>query len=177
MLGDKLVVSLGSEFIENEAEDVEKQDCEINAAKRLLERLKKEYPRMPFCIQGDALYAVEPVMKMCRKKGWRYLFTHKDTRQPQVAEAYSWIIKEEPNEVKCIGEERGTGRYANDVDVTAGKGEKMNVYEYRYETSDGKEYCFQWNTDIRITRGNMEEMIGAGRGRWKWKIENEGFNA
>lgn len=43
VLGEKLVISLGTEFIENESEDVEKQDCETNAAKRLLEKLKKEY--------------------------------------------------------------------------------------------------------------------------------------
>lgn len=174
LLGEKLVISLGTEFIENESEDVKKQDCEINAAKRLLGRIKKEYPRMPFCIQGDALYEAEPVMEMCREKGFRYLFTHKDSRQLQVAEAYSWIIREEPNEVRNIGKEKGRGRYANDVDVTAGKKEKMNVYEYRYETPEGKEICFQWVTDIELTKTNLEEMIKAGRGRWK--IENEGFN-
>ena len=175
LLGEKLVISLGTEFIENESEDVKKQDCEINAAKRLLGRIKKEYPRMPFCIQGDALYEVEPVMEICREKGWRYLFTHKDSRQQKVAEAYSWIIREEPNEVRNIGKEKGRGRYANDVDVTAGKKEKMNVYEYRYETPEGKEICFQWVTDIELTKTNLKEMITAGRGRWK--IENEGFNA
>lgn len=44
VLGKNLVVSLGTEFIENESEDVEKQDCELNAAKRLLERIKKSIP-------------------------------------------------------------------------------------------------------------------------------------
>ena len=33
---------------------------------------------------------------------------------------------------------------------------------------------FQWITNIELTRKNLEEMIEAGRGRWK--IENEGFN-
>ena len=35
------VISLGTEFIENEKEDVSRQDCENAAAKRLLKRLKK----------------------------------------------------------------------------------------------------------------------------------------
>lgn len=51
----------------------------------------------------------------------------------------------------------------------------MNVYEYRYERPGEKEVCFQWITDIVLTKGNLEEMTEAGRGRWK--IENEGFNA
>ena len=37
------------------------QDCEMNAAKRLLKKIKKDYPRLPICIQGDALYATEPL--------------------------------------------------------------------------------------------------------------------
>ncbi len=73
--------------------------------------------------------------------------------------------KEEPNEVSNIGKEGGRGRYANDVDVTAGKKEKMNVCEYRYEKPGGKEVCFQWITDIVLTKRNLEEMIEVGRGR------------
>ena len=34
ILGDKLVMSIDTEFVENESEDVPKQDCEINAARR-----------------------------------------------------------------------------------------------------------------------------------------------
>lgn len=75
VLGEKLVVSLGTEFIENEREDVSKQDCELNAAWRLLSRIKKEYPRLNICLQGDALYTVEPMMKLCRKNEWSYILT------------------------------------------------------------------------------------------------------
>ena len=78
VLGEKIVISLGTEFIENEKEDVSKQDCELNAAKRLMRRIKKEYPRLPVCIQGDALYAAEPVMKICRENDWKYIFTQKE---------------------------------------------------------------------------------------------------
>ena len=33
---------------------------------------------------------------------------------------------------------------------------------------------FQWVSSLELTERNLEEMIQAGRGRWK--IENEGFN-
>lgn len=68
MLLEKIVVSLDTEFIENEKEDVSKQDCEIAAAKHLLKRLAKNHTKLPICIQEDNLYAVEPVMKLCREK-------------------------------------------------------------------------------------------------------------
>lgn len=38
VFSDNVIVSLGTEFIENESENVSKQDCETNAAKRLLKR-------------------------------------------------------------------------------------------------------------------------------------------
>lgn len=116
-------------------EDVEKQDCELNAAKRLLARIKKDYPRLPILLQGDALYAVEPIMKLCREKyHWEYLFTQKDTRQKQVNEGYEWIKSgEDCVRQKGLCQEKGSGFFANHVEEVAGKREVMNVFEYEYE--------------------------------------------
>lgn len=179
VLGDSIVISLGTEFIENEKEDVEKQDCETNAAKRLMERIKKDYPRLPICIQGDALYATEPMMELCREKyHWAYIFTQKDTRQKLLDEGFEWIKSGGIKKVSGLCEEKGTDCYANHVEEVAGKKESMNVFEYEYEKKDkkGKKYRvrFRWISSLELTGKNLEEMIYAGRGRWK--IENEGFN-
>jgi len=179
VLGENIVISLDTEFIENEREDVEKNDCEINAAKRLLERLCKDYPKLPVCIQGDALYAAEPVMDLCREKGWKYILTQKESRQKVLAESYEWIqAGGGAKTVKGIGKEGGDGEYINRVEEAAGKKETANMYRYWYETT-GKAGTqetpeFQWITNIELTDRNLEEMAEAGRGRWK--IENEGFN-
>lgn len=179
VLSEHVVISLGTEFIENEKEDVSKQDCEINAAKRLLERIKKEYPRLPVCIQGDALYETEPFMRLCREYHWEYLFTQKDTRQKKLNEGFEWIKSGETSACQTgLCKEKGTAFFANHVEEVAGKTETMNVFEYEYEKQekDGKKkrIRFQWVSSIKVTRRNLEEMIAAGRGRWK--IENEGFN-
>lgn len=180
ILGEKLVLSIGTEFIENESEDVEKQDCEINAAKRLLKRLKEEYRRLPICLQGDALYATEPMMRICRENGWKYIFTQLDTRQKTVGESYKWILEGGGGTIeKNIGNELGTGKYVNHVEEVAGKEEMIHVYGYEYEEKGKKEgakreVSLEWLTNIELTKRNLEEMISAGRGRWK--IENEGFN-
>ena len=50
----------------------------------------------------------------------------------------------------------------------------MNVFEYGYKTKNKHMIRFQWVTSLELTKRNLEEMIYAGRGRWK--IENEGFN-
>lgn len=179
VLSEHMIISLGTEFIENEDENVSKQDCEINAAKRLMRRLKEEYPRLPVCIQGDALYAAETIMQLCRKYGWEYLFTQKDTRQKLLDEGFEWIKSGDGAERKSeLCKENGTACYANHVEKVAGKKEVMNVFEYEYETEDGEgkkhHVCSKWISSIELTKRNIEEMILAGRGRWK--IENEGFN-
>lgn len=176
---DNVVISLGTEFIENENEDVSKQDCEVNAAKRLLAKIKKEYPRLPICIQGDALYAAESFMRQCREYNWKYLLTQKEKRQKNLSEGFEWIRSGgEVERYTGLCKEEGNGCYANHVEVVAGKQEIMNILEYEYESQkeEGKKrkIRFQWITNIELTKRNLEEMIIAGRGRWK--IENEGFN-
>lgn len=179
VLAPNIIISLDTEFIENEREDVEKNDCEINAAKRLLKRLGKDYPRLPICLQGDALYAAEPIMKICKGKHWKYILTQKEGRQKILADSYGWIQEGGgAKTVEGIGKEHGAGEYINHVEEVAGKEEAANMYRYWYETKkeDGETetHEYQWITNIELTGRNLEEMIEAGRGRWK--IENEGFN-
>ena len=38
----KMVFNIGTEFVENEIENVDKQECEIKAFRRLVEKIKKE---------------------------------------------------------------------------------------------------------------------------------------
>jgi hypothetical protein len=37
-----------------------KQDCEINAAKRLIAKIRKTHPKLPIIIGGDGLYSKQP---------------------------------------------------------------------------------------------------------------------
>ncbi|MDD3362877.1 MAG: hypothetical protein PHW34_14515 [Hespellia sp.] len=176
VLSDDVIISIGTEFIENENENVSKQDCEINAAKRLLPKIKKAYPRLPVILQGDALYATEPFMELCKKEyHWEYLFMQKNTRQKILGEGFEWI-KAGEDAVRQHGlcKEKESGFFANHVEKVAGKTQTMNVFEYEYHTKDknGKTVtiCFQWVTSLNLTKQNLEEMIIARRGRWK--IEN-----
>ena len=65
VVGD-MVLSLASEFIENESEGVPKQDCELKAFHRLAKKLKDTYKRLPICILGDSLYACESVFMLVK---------------------------------------------------------------------------------------------------------------
>ena len=70
-----IVISLDSEFIENKKmlTEKQKQDCETNAFKRMIKRIKKNYPKYKFIITGDGLYATSPIIKLCKKYNWYYI--------------------------------------------------------------------------------------------------------
>ncbi|WP_205694291.1 hypothetical protein [Clostridium manihotivorum] len=59
-----MVFSILTEFVENETESVSKQDCEINAAKRLMKKLKYKFRKLNICLLGDSLYACEPIYQL-----------------------------------------------------------------------------------------------------------------
>ena len=165
VLADNIILSLGTEFIENESEDVEKQDCEINASKRLLNRIKEEFPKLKICILGDSLYAAESIMDICKDNDWNYLLSCKDGRQKNLILDYRYVID--------------SGEYGNHVEEITGKDFIANIFEYEFEKTNKKTnkstmVNFLWITDIELTNRNIEEMVKYGRKRWK--IENEGFN-
>ncbi len=157
-----MVFSIGSEFVENEEENVDKQDCETKAFKRLAEKIKKEYPKLKILISGDALYASKPVMDICKEKGWKYIIRFKEGSIPTLYREFETIVKTD-NESKIKNYEYVTG-----IDYQE---EKTNIIKYK-EEKKGTEFVYI--TDLSITNKNIEETIYIGRKRWK--IENEGFN-
>ncbi len=181
IIAENIVISLGTEFIENESEDVDKQDCEINASKRLLKRIKEEFPKLKICILGDSLYAVESIIDICKDSDWNYLLRCKEGRQKNLIMDYRYVLEsgEYGEKKNILEEEKGTAKYVNHVEEITGKDFTANIFEYEYEqiskrTNKKNTVKFQWITDIELTNRNIEEMVKCGRKRWK--IENEGFN-
>ena len=169
VVGD-MVISLDSEFVENEHEDVEKQDCEIRAFYRMAERIKKEYPKLPIIISGDALYACQPVIDVCKGNKWQYILRLKEDRMKLLGEEVKGLEKSENSEEKI--------KYWNSIKYGEVEFEKnANVLKYYEEKEAKKEKKiteFMWITSFKITQKNKEELVYYGRQRWK--IENEGFN-
>lgn len=188
VLGDGFVISMGTEFIENESEDVSKNDCETRAFKRLSERLKKEYPRLPVCVLADSLYASGPVFQRClRDNHWHMLLRYKEGSIPSIAEEYRsiagmgeaeeldrQIAREYPRKGKVM--EKHHMEWVSDIDY---RGYELTLLALGIETETektgkAKTKTFQWLTDLKVTGKNAAEFARTGRGRWQ--IENEGFN-
>jgi hypothetical protein len=175
VLGEKLIVSIASEFIENNAEEAKrykhmseeerKQDCERKAFDRLAKKLKKKFPRLSIILLADSLYASEAFMNTCRNNKWDFIVRYKTGSIPSIAAEYEAIPEKET---------AGHAEYINDIDY---RGKTVNVLRFcedKVVSGEIVKTTFQWLTSIRITKKNAEKLVGIGRLRWK--IENEGFN-
>ena len=183
-----VVVSLGSEFIENAdagaaggkgAEEV-KQDCELKALARLLPRIKREHPQLPFVLALDGLYACGPAFALARELGWSFVVTFKEGRLPSLWQEFRALLPACPrNSLRRewaggpVQEFRWVPRL--DYQDSAGRRWQLTALECTETTAAGERRYFAWLTPLPVTAGTVEEVAQKG-GRYRWKVENEGFN-
>ena len=88
MFHNGLTVPLLSEFLSFGKGDPDdhQQDCERNAFKRLAQRLKAYFKRLPILLLLDGLYPTGPVMAQCRRYHWDYMIVLPQQCLPSVWE-------------------------------------------------------------------------------------------
>lgn len=185
VLHPKIIISIQTEFVDNgDGKETGKQDCERKACWRLMEKLKKAFPRLQICLCADSLYACEGFFRRCSDAKWRYILRFKAGSIPTVADEYQRLQEMEKNR-----QERGWEGGKEWYDYVTGidyNGYKVNVAEYgrceRRTYKKGKKKgaqeeereMFVFLTDLPLGRKNIAGLVE--RGRMRWKIENEGFN-
>ena len=174
-----MTFSLATEFVENETytdeygntyRKFDKQDCELKASYRLLNKIKKRFPKLPIIIGGDALYLGRPFLELCDEHHFEYIIRYKETDAP--------TIKRNFDEIKIND---GNYEYQNEIifgDLKDKEFYTVNVISYNEESIDEETgevaiTNFSYVTSLKITSKNKEEIISLGRRRWK--IENKGF--
>jgi len=167
-LHENVYVSIMTEFVENEDSEVEKQDCEQKAAKRLMERLKQQFPMLPVLFCADSLYACESIFELCKKYRWPFLIRYKQGSIPSVYQEYESLRKQEKNYREF--QINGIACWYDHINEIDYNGYLLNLLEYG--DSDKKYFCFL--TNLSITLKNRAKLLADGRRRWS--IENQGFN-
>ena len=165
VLRNNIIVSIMSEFIENTGVEYKKQDCERNAALRLLERLKKQFPRLPICISGDSLYAYDGFFQRCEEYGWRFLVRFKEGSIPTMQQEFDALKDLQKNKSKKADEEYD---FVTGIDY---HGNHINYVHFAQNCGA----IFNFLTNLPVTKKNVAETVFFGRRRWT--IENQGFNA
>lgn len=174
-----MTFSLATEFVEYETykddegntyRKFDKQDCELKAAYRLMNKIKKRFPKLPIIVGGDALYLGRPFLDLCDKHKFEYIIRYKETDAPS--------IKRNFDEIKIVSNEY---EYQNDIifgDLKNKDFYTLNVISYDEENIDEETRKvtitnFSYVTSLTINDKNKESIMLLGRRRWK--IENKGF--
>lgn len=157
-----------------------KQDCEMNTAKRFVGNIRKEFPQLGLLIGGDALFSKQPIIEDILAKRMHYLFVAKPLDHKYMME---WVdAYDEVDRLQCEDDKgrRHIYEWINDVPLNGQVDSvKVNFLRCRVMKTDksGEEkiaYKNSWVTDIDITQENITTLVNAGRCRWK--NENEMFN-
>ena len=80
------------EEIKNKSIEELKQDCELNASKRMLPRFREKYPRLPVRIIADSLYPSIGLIELCEEENLEYIFVLKDKKIPTLLEEFLTLV-------------------------------------------------------------------------------------
>ena len=173
----KQVLPLAPEAVKNQ-DGNKKQDCEINAAKRLLPKIRQSHPRLKLIVTGDGLYSKQPFIKELKKADMSYILVAKPTDHDVL---FDWVKGlDETGDLERLEALDAKGKryvyeWANAVPLNGQeRTETVNFFQFRIVTKDKVTYKNSWITDIPISKSNIKDLVRGGRARWK--IENETFN-
>jgi len=171
------VLPLSPEPIQN-SDGTNKQDCELNAAKRLIAKIRKTHPKLPIIIGGDGLYSKQPFIDELKAANMSFILVAKPADHKILFEWVKDMRELNAGEQMTITDKKGRKhqyRWVNDVQLNGSKdADQVNFFDYQIITNGKPTYRNSWVTDITIDKNNIVMLVKAGRARWK--IENETFN-
>jgi len=175
--GKRQAIPMAPEEVRN-TDGKDKQDCEIEAAKRLVDKLRESHRRLKIIICGDSLYSKQPFIERLKARAMSYVLVAKEKDHKILME---WVNEQRQlKEVSRIRVKDQKGRlniyeWINEVPLNGNKDTLwVNYFEYWIFEGEKVTYHNSWVTDIAINEGNVGGLVNVGRCRWK--IENEVFN-
>ena len=175
----KEVIPLAPEMIIRQ-DGSTKNDCERNAAKRFLQKLRQDHPHLPLIVIEDGLSSNAPHIKELQSQNMHYILGAKCGDHPLIfhlldeatnngeVEEHSIVDPDNPMITHVFRFLNGIPLNQSNLDL------KVNFIDYHQHTEDKKTIHFSWVTDFTVTVENVYQLMRGGRARWK--IENETFN-
>ncbi|MBK8222663.1 MAG: transposase [Candidatus Obscuribacter sp.] len=165
--------------------DMEEQrpgEGELSVAKRLYERVLRDYPRAFDVVLGDALYTNAPFINMILDSGKHVITVLKDERTNIYQQADFAFANCEPSLSFEYGSKSFTCRDEEDFrmpDVSRAlrivKSEESTTFKSQLDSSlHVRTNTWMWITSLPPIRAGTRAVHALGHSRWS--IENEGFN-
>lgn len=183
-----MTIPLMSEFLSYTEgfTESEKQDCELKGFKRLTNRLKKEFKRLPIMLLLDGLYPNGPVFTECRKKRWDFMIVLKDDSLKSVWREYEALKDLEPGNIHVMNFNKRAQRFkwVNDIDYYYDhdkKTEKVHLVVCRETWKEidkktlkpvEKKSKHTWISNKPLTKSNVHQRCNEAARR-RWNIENQ----
>lgn len=179
--GNPKVIALEPEFILPQDGAV-KQDCELNAAKRWIER-NAPLAQKKVIILGDDLFSREPFCQLLCSKGFHFILVCKPDAHQTL---YEWVDSlEKSNDLEAFSVQKWNGRfherwrYRSAQQLPLKDGEqvlKVNWVELSITHAQTGETLYKnaFITDFPLEHATVPLIVHAGRSRWK--VENENNN-
>ena len=170
-----MTIPLMSEWVANDGKEYVKQDCELNAFKRLAKRLKSCFPRLSICLLVDGLYTNVSLMDICKEYQWKFITVFKDGNLSTVWEEVKSLLP--LNQDKSIKEQISGDanhwytrnyKWLCDIEYQKHKIQYMECTETTQHRKS-KEECSHWFvflTNLDVDANNVASFIRAGRARW-----------
>ena len=124
----KQVLPLAPEPIKN-TDGSKKQDCEINASKRMISQIRKEHPKLNIIITGDGLYSKQPFIDELKTANMSYILVAKPKDHKIL---YEWF-----EELKGL----------------------EDIQKYESKGLKGKRYVYEWINQIPLNGSEKSDDI------------------
>lgn len=180
--GNETVISLEPEFIVPQ-DGHEKQDCEIQAAKRWVEKWGDFYVKRGVSLLGDDLFSREPFCRALKDKGFHFILVCKPDSHAHLYQTVDFLAANGVLGAKVVRRwlgryaEISTYRYANQLRLH-GEQDALQIgwCEVTVTREDTGEQLYKnaFVTDFEVTDTTVEAIVRDGRARWK--VENENNN-
>jgi len=175
----KHILPLMPEAIKN-TDGQDKQDCEINAAYRLLPAIRSAHPRMDFIWLADSLYATAPFISSILDAGEDYLFRVKQGDHKKLFSHIDSAPYESFKTTSLDGKTTIAHRWYKDVPLNGSTDITVTVIRAFSITTDRNgdkksTIIGVWATNLEVNEKTVAPITRAARARWK--VENECFNA
>jgi Transposase DDE domain len=156
----------------------EKNDCERNAAKRFITKLRQDHPHLKVIVTEDSLSSNAPHIQFLHDHDLHYILGVKEGdhaflfEHVAAAEQAGRVIYYDRDDAETGLRHRFrfiSGMPLNEANVDL----RVNCLECWEWDGDQRQH-FSWVTDLRVTKGTVYQLMRGGRARWR--IENETFN-
>lgn len=155
-----------------------KNDCELNASRRLLAHFRREHPKLPVILVADALSANAPLLAELAAHDIRFIIGIKPGSHGFLFEQMQTAYETGQARVLTLVDANGTlhhYRWLEKASLNESNADVLvTMLEYWEIPVKGPIRHFSWVTDLSADEETAPTLASGGRARWH--IENETFN-